>query len=419
VAFIDLQSVNGSDILQIVVDVPAGEARETFKNMSLKVGSIIQIKGQLVRRPENAVTQSVIENGFSEVEMQAQVADINLVINPEKSRSALPWKGLVESGLLTPEFYGEVLRMQEFRRLMLFRESISNVFIEHFKIEGFTEITVPALTSSVAESGAEVFKVLGKGGELALNQSPQQLKQAMAAIYEKVVAKGQFFRDDPSFTAHHLAEFTGLDVEMQIRYENKWQAMGDVMKQLENVVRSMVDEMDNHKQTLKDNDAEVPVIPEEGIPIISFEDAMYLVKNQDPELTSFNRAAEGIVAEAIKVETGSDFYFIINFPADEKPFYTDITGDGGSYSFDLIYRGVEISSGGLRINDPNLLKQRLAEKGFDDLSAYQAYFDIFERGTAPTGGFGLGLERFVANSLGGLNVRLTTLYPKNARTILG
>jgi aspartyl/asparaginyl-tRNA synthetase len=183
----------------------------------------------------------------------------------------------------------------------------------------------------------------------------------------------------------------------------------------------MVGELANHPQALAENHAELPNIPKQGIPIISFEDAMEMVKNDpnNPGIITFNRIAEGIVAKFVKEKTDSDFYYIIGFPADEKPFYVDLADADTTYSFDLVYRGVEISSGGLRINDPALLRERLRVKGFTDLRQFKDYFDVFERGSIQTGGFGLGLERFVANSLGGLNVRLTTLFPKTAKTAIG
>lgn len=420
VAFMELVGANPNDKLQVVIAVPKDQ-RDQFAALELKRGSIVHVTGMLVRRPEEAIRADVAQNYFAEHEFQTTVEGIRPLVQPEKLDSALPWANLVENGLLTRENYGEIIRMPEFIRVMRLREDLKATFLSHFKGRGFTEFTVPSLTGSVAESGAEVFRVKGRDHNLALNQSPQQMKQIMAAMYGRVVAVGEFFRDDPSFTAHHLAEFTGLDAEIQLNYENKWQAMGQVMYELEQVVRAMVAIMGNHEQAFADNGAQPPELPETTFPIISYQDAMAIVRAENPEVTDFNRTAEGIIARKVKEATGSDFYFLVGFPSADKPFYTDIVEEDPttSYSFDLIYRGVEISSGGLRINDANFLRQRLAEKGFTDVEQFADYLDNFERGSAQTGGFGMGLERFVANTLGGLNVRLATLFPKNAKMALG
>lgn len=414
VSFIQVGGSNPDLSLQIVVLTPKGEKRELFASLGLQKGSIVSITGELKQRePQNIKAEDVVVNYFAQFELVVDPSEIQAQSHPEVPVQGLRWEDVVNGGLLRPELYGEILRMREFQRVIQLRHDLGSTFTSHFIQKGFQRIDVPALTTSVAESGAEVFMVKGKVGELALIQSPQQIKQVMAGIFGKVVWEGQAFRDDPSDTAHHLAEFTGLDIEMQLQHTDKWAAMSDVMIHLQDVIKLLVEEMRQHPQVFAENHSEIPTVPSNGIPVIMFNDALALTKS-----TNFNREAERKLGELVKESTGSSFCFVAGYPDVEKPFYTDVVGDGSTYSFDLIFNGVEIASGGLRIADPKLLRQRLEQKGYD-AKPFETYLDNFGRGTVATGGFGLGLERLVARALGGINVRLTTIYPKTAKAALG
>lgn len=424
IIFLNLGGMKPDKRLQIVAEMPTPEQRSFFSSLGIQPGTLIEAIGNLIPREEvNIRSEEVVTNPLAAYELEVKVDpnkvnQIKVLFQPETPKTSLRWETVREnSELLRPDLYGEILRLPEFRRVMKMRWGVRDAFLHHFDNEGFTQIDVPILSSATAESGAEVFKVKGRTGEkLTLIQSPQQIKQTLAGIVGGVFWAGSAFRDDPSFTPHHLAEFTSLDMEMVTQHVDKKIAMHSVMKKLENAMHGIVAEISKHQGCLKDNQGELPTFADDSsISVISYDQALAYAQRITGAET-FNRKAEQVVGDYVKTKTGSDFYFITGFPKEEKPFYTDFEGET-SYSFDLIYRGLEIASGGLRIADPSLLKQRLKEGGYD-VSKFESYLDNFSRGTQQTGGFGLGLERIISKTLG-INSRLTTLYPKTAQTILG
>lgn len=423
-AFTNLGGMDPDRRLQVVAEMPTSEKRSFFNTLGIQPGTIIEVTGSIIPRGEiNIRPEEVATNPLAAYELNIKIDPnnanlIRVLFQPEIPNTGLRWETVRKNTeLLKPDLYGEILRLPEFRRVMKMRRGIRDTFLHHFSNERFTQIDVPVLASATAESGAEVFKVKGHAGEqLTLIQSPQQIKQLLAGIESGVFWTGSVFRDDPSFTPHHLAEFTGLDMEMITQHTDKNIAMRSVMSKLENVMHSIVDEINKHPNSLKDNHAKPPVFANDNsIPVISYDQALAYARYIAGAET-FNRKAEQAIGDYVKIKTDSDFYFITGFPKEDKPFYTDFNGET-SYSFDLVYRGLEIASGGLRIADPSLLRQRLKE-GEYDVSKFESYLDNFSRGTQQTGGFGLGLERIIGKTLG-INARLTTLYPKTAQTILG
>lgn len=408
-------SVEGSaSSLQTIIETPKGEVREQFQSLNLHEGSVIRVQGILSKRSEENIREDLAESLFGRYEFKSKSSDIEVISQVEKEKIGLKWEDVMK-GHLNSEEYGEIIRMPEFKRIMSLRNSIKESFLGYFTQKGFRPIDVSALTSSISESGAEVLRVNSRAGEMSLIQSPQQIKQIMAGIFGKVVWVGQAFRNDPSVTAHHLTEFTGMDTEFQILTSDKRSGVMSVMSELQGVMTKLVEEINNNQGVIIDNKCVPPKPVTSPFPIIKFKDAIRIA-----ETTEFNREAEKKIAAYIEKTTGSEFYFVTDFPDVEKPFYTDVIEEDPdyTYSFDLIYRGVEISSGGLRINKTADLKRRLVEKGYDPKD-FVSYLDNFSRGTAQTGGFGIGLERFIANSLGGLNVRLTVPFPKTSDLIIG
>lgn len=414
VSFVTIETSDSTSSLQAIIETPKGEVRDQFQSLDLKEGSIIRIEGIFSRRPQENIKNTNDDNLFDQYELKSTPSDIKVLSQIEIAKTGLRWEDAMK-GHLNSEDYGEIIRLPEFKRIMTLRSSIKDTFLNYFKQKGFMSIDVSSLTSSISESGAEVLSVNSRAGEMSLIQSPQQIKQIMAGILGKVVWVGQAFRNDPSATAHHLTEFTGMDTEFQILTNDKRSGMMSVMNELQGVITALINEINTDSRVFIDNNTTPPKPITGSFPVLKFEEAIKIAKTSE-----FDRKAEKIVAQYIEQTTGSEFYFITDFPDKEKPFYTDVVEDDTehTYSFDLIYRGVEISSGGLRVNDPSILKRRLIEKGYNPKD-FVSYLDNFSRGTAQTGGFGIGLERFIANSLGGINVRLTIPFPKTSDLILG
>lgn len=271
---------------------------------------------------------------------------------------------------------------------------------------GFVETHTPKIVSSATESGANVFGIDYFGRRAYLAQSPQFYKQALVGVFERVYEVGPVFRAEPHDTARHLAQYTSLDAELGFVTDHR-----DVMAVLREVVAGMADAVAELAP-----DA-VPVVPEE-IPHVHFQDAQeWLARETDedprgePDLAP---AHERALSDWASRTYDSDFLFVTGYPMAKRPFYThpDPTRPGYSHSFDLLFRGVELVTGGQRLHRHGDYLAALRERG-EDPGTYRDYLDVFTHGMPPHGGFALGLERWTARLLGLGNVRWATLFPRD------
>jgi nondiscriminating aspartyl-tRNA synthetase len=256
---------------------------------------------------------------------------------------------------------------------------------------GFTEIFTPKLVAAATESGADLFEVDYFGRPAYLAQSPQFYKQLMVGVFERVYEVGPVFRAEPHDTGRHLAQYTSLDAELGFITDHR-----DVMR----VVREAITGMAG---------AAVAVPPE--IPAVSFADALRIAR-ADPDEPDLSPADERAVAGWAQREHGSEFVFVTGYPLAKRPFYTH-PGDGRwSNSFDLLFRGMEIVTGGQRLHAYDEYVAALESRGLP-VEPYRSYVDGFRFGMPPHGGFAIGLERFVARLLGLANVREATAFPRD------
>ena len=260
---------------------------------------------------------------------------------------------------------------------------------------GFTEVFTPKVVASATESGANVFPIDWFGRRAYLAQSPQFYKQTMVGVFERVYEVGPVFRAEPHDTVRHLAEYVSLDVEMGFINDHH-----DVMAVLRDVLAGMVAEIDGF---------EVPTVPAE-IPAVDFRDAQRMMAAGDePDLAP---ADERWLGEWALREHGSDFVFVTGYPMAKRPFYThpNPTNPEASNGFDLLFRGIELVTGGQRLHRIEDYEAALAGQ---DLALFEGYLQAFRYGMPPHGGFAIGLERFVARIVGAANVREVTLFPRD------
>lgn len=253
----------------------------------------------------------------------------------------------------------------------------------------FTEIQTPKIVASATESGANLFRVDYFGREAFLAQSPQFYKQIMVGVFERVYEIGPVFRAEPHDTARHLAEYVSLDAEVGFIEDHH-----EVMRFAREAVAGMAEAAGG---------VEVP----EEIPWIHFADAGV----EDVDLAP---ADERRLGEWARDEHGSDFLFVVGYPMAKRPFYTHPDPERPEYSksFDLIFRGVEVITGGQRLHRYEDYVAALAARG-ESVDAYEGYLQAFRYGMPPHGGFAVGLERWVAQLVGARNVRETTLFPRD------
>lgn len=272
---------------------------------------------------------------------------------------------------------------------------------------GFTEVATPKVVGTATESGANVFPVDWFGRAAYLAQSPQFYKQQLVGVFERVYEVGPVFRAEPHDTVRHLAEYRSLDVELGFVEDHR-----DVLAVLRSVLAGMVAAVSAEGAAVARTGARLPVVPEE-IPVIHFADALALVgaSADEPDLAPEHERALGAWALA---EHGSDFVAVEGYPMAKRPFYTHPwPGDERwSNSFDLLFRGLELVTGGQRLHRASDYEHAIRARG-EDPAAYDSYLQAFRHGMPPHGGFAIGLERWVARLVEAANVREVTLYPRD------
>jgi len=276
---------------------------------------------------------------------------------------------------------------------------------------GFTEIHTPKLVATATESGANVFGLDYFGRPAYLAQSPQFSKQTMVGVFERVYEVGPVFRAEPHDTVRHLAQYTSLDAELGFIEDHH-----DVMAVLRTGVAGMVAEVGARAgAALSIVDAKLPAVPDE-IPAVHFADALDLIGRAtaqdlsgEPDLAP---AHERWLGEWALREFGSEWLFVTGYPMAKRPFYTHPQPDRPAYSnsFDLLFRGQELVTGGQRLHR---YRDYLAALAGQDLGPYESYLAAFRHGMPPHGGFALGLERFTARLVGAANVRQAALFPRD------
>ena len=278
---------------------------------------------------------------------------------------------------------------------------------------GCTEVHTPKIVESATESGANVFGLDYFGRPAYLAQSPQFYKQALVGVFERVFEVGPAFRAEPHDTARHLAEYTSLDAELGFIA-----GYHDVMAVLRDAIAGMVaGAATRAARAIELLGLTLPVVPR-PVPEIHFADAQELIAARagwdprgEPDLAPED---ERWLGEWALREHGSEFLFVTGYPMAKRPFYThpDPARPGYSNSFDLIFRGLELVTGGQRLHRHADYLAALAERG-EDPRAYAGYLQVFEHGMPPHGGFAIGLERWTARLTGAANVRQVTLFPRD------
>ena len=278
--------------------------------------------------------------------------------------------------------------------------------------EGFTEVQTPKLVGVRTESGANVFTVDYFGRPAYLAQSPQLYKQMLVGVFERVFEVGPVFRAEPHDTVRHIAEYTSLDAELGFIRDHR-----DVLALLRTALAGMVEAVRSgagHAVELLD--VRLPEVPAD-IPVVHFEEALRIVgaPADEPDLAPEHERA--LSAWAVR-EHGSELLAVEGYPMRKRPFYTHPQpGDERwSNSFDLLFRGLELTTGGQRLHRHADYHKALADSGQDE-AAYAGYLQAFRHGMPPHGGFAIGLERWVARLTGAANIREVRLFPRDLHRI--
>jgi len=320
-------------------------------------------------------------------------------------------KGLNVSLEVNLENRPYVLRNHKQRAVFKLQEGIVSGFRDYMISMGFTEIHSPKIVKSGAEGGANIFKLDYFGEKAFLNQSPQFYKQTMVGVFDRVFEIAPVYRAEKHNTSRHLNEYIGLDFEMAYIKD-----MYDVMAMETGMLRAVMDELKtNYSGELSLLNVVLPEI--DVIPALTFIEAKEVLKSLGHKIKNyydFEPDEEIAISEYVKKEYNSEFVFITHFPSSKRPFYVMDDKDDPDYaqSFDLFFKGLEITTGGQRIHDYTNQVQKMKDKGLDP-DDFESYLKIHKYGMPPHGGLGIGLERLLMRLLGQQNVREASLFPRD------
>jgi nondiscriminating aspartyl-tRNA synthetase len=312
------------------------------------------------------------------------------------------------------------LRREDRKAIFRIQASLVEGFRQYMNSQDFTEFQCPKLVGSATEGGANFFKMPYFDYEAYLAQSPQFYKQMMVGVYERAFTTGNVYRAEEHDTNRHLSEYTSLDFEMGFIHD--WH---DIMDMVEGAIRHMLKTVQTQNQSdLKILNADLPALPDASdpakakFPHMKLKQAQQIIKDEfgedctgEPDLEPHQ---EKQIGEYALKKFNSDFIYLTHYPVEKRPMYTfeDPEMPGFTGSFDLIFRGMELVTGGQRIHGYEKLKSNI-KKWKLDLKDFEFYLMAFKYGMPPHGGMGMGLERFTMNLCGLTNVKHATLLPRD------
>ena len=395
VAFVILRKREG--LLQCVYE----EEKTNFDLKDLKEGATVEVKG-VVSKEDRA--PNGIEIRLSEIQVLSEpVEPMPLAISKWKLNTSL------EANL---NYRAISLRNVRERAKFRIQEGIVRGFRDFLYKEGFTEIHTPKLGAKSAEGGANLFKLEYFHRPAILQQSPQFYKQMMVGVFDRVFETAPVFRAEKHNTKRHLNEYTSLDFEMG--YIDGYE---DIMAMETGFLQYTMELLSKeYAKELKMLNITLPNV--DKIPAVRFDEAKQKVsekygrKIRNPY--DLEPEEEALIGKYYKEECGADFVFITHYPSKKRPFYAMDDPEDATYtlSFDLLFHGLEITTGGQRIHDYNELLAKIEKRGMTT-EGMEQYLAVFKYGMPPHGGLGIGLERLTMKLVGEDNVRETTLFPRD------
>lgn len=300
------------------------------------------------------------------------------------------------------------LRREDNQLIFKIQTFIEASMMKYWLDHDYYFIHTPKISASAAEGGASMFKIDYFGTEAVLSQSPQLYKQmAMASGFSKFAEISQVYRAENSHTSYHQTEIEMIDVEVS------WvESVHEVMMEQEKWIKSfLIPLKEKYEQELKTIfKSEIEDLSHE-FPKITFQEAKDILKSKynyiGENQLDLERKEEELLGKYARELYKSDFIFIYDYPYETRPFYTMKSNNGNTKSFDLLYKGLEVTSGAIRENRIEILKEQILEKGIT-LESLDFYLEFFKYGMPPHGGFGFGMARFIMNLFNLDNIREAT-----------
>ena len=395
IAFIILRKREG--LLQGVYE----EGITRFDLKDLREGFTVEITGTLAESDK-------APNGI-----EIRIIEIKVLSEPAESMPLPVNKWKMPTSLEAKLNYRPIsLRNIRERAKFKLQEGIVRGFRDFLYGEGFTEIHTPKIGAKSAEGGANLFRLEYFHRPAILHQSPQFYKQMMVGVYDRVFETAPVFRAEKHNTKRHLNEYTSLDFEMG--YIDGFE---DIMAMetgfLQYTMQLLEKEYARELQILG-----ITLPRTDVIPAVRFDEIKQLVsekyerKMRNP--FDLEPEEEVLISQYAKEEWDADFIFVTHYPSKKRPFYAMDDPEDTRYtlSFDLLFRGMEITTGGQRIHDYHKLLEKMETRGMTE-EGMEQYLSAFKYGMPPHGGLGIGMERLTMKLVGEDNVRETTLFPRD------
>ena len=395
VAFVILRKSRG--LVQCVYEAGITD----FDIRELKEESAVEVMG--VVKAEERAPQG-FEIRLKEIRVLSQPAEpLPLAVSKWKLNTSLETKLS-----LRPISLRNVRERAKFK----IQEGIVRGFRDYLLSQGFTEIRTPKIVARGAEGGSNVFKLEYFNKKAELGQSPQFYKQTMVGVYDRVFEAAPVFRAEKHNTTRHLNEYPSLDFEMG--YIDSFRDVMDMETGMLQYVMRLLEQ-----EYKKELDMLGVTLPEVGrIPAVRFDQAKELVSRKyDRKIRNpydLEPEEELLIGRYFQEEYGSDFVFVTHYPSKKRPFYAmdDPEDPKFTLSFDLMFRGLEVTTGGQRIHDYREITDKMEKRGMDP-EDIASYLMIFKYGMPPHGGLGIGLERLTMRLLDEQNVREASMFPRD------
>ena len=396
VAFVILRKREG--LLQCVYE----EGSADFELKDIKEAATVEVEGVL---EENEKAPNGIEIRMENVKILSEPEDemMPLAISKWKLNTSLEAKLNYRS-----------ISLRNIRERAKFRiqEGLTRAFRDFLYSQEFTEIHTPKIGAKGAEGGANIFKLEYFHKPAVLAQSPQFYKQMMVGVFDRVFETAPVFRAEKHNTKRHLNEYTSLDFEMG--YIDGFE---DIMAMETGFLQYTMELLKKeYARELQILNIEVPKT--DNIPAVRFDEIKRLVSEKyDRKIKNpfdLEPEEETLISRYAKEEWDADFVFVTHYPSKKRPFYAMDDPEDPTYtlSFDLLFRGMEITTGGQRIHDYHELLAKMEKRGMTD-EGMEQYLSAFKHGMPPHGGLGIGMERLTMKMMNEDNVRETTLFPRD------
>lgn len=365
--------------------------------------SVVSVTGTAAEN-EKAPTGYEVQQRSTEV-LAAAAAELPISVNQDPEKLGID--AVLDNRIVS-------LRIPKIRHAFELQSTIAHLFGEYLRSREFTEIKSSKLIGSGTEGGTGLFAVDYFGDKVFLAQSPQFYKQAMVASgMERVFEIGAAYRAEKHDTPRHLNEYVSLDVEMGF-IESEADLMDLEIGILSHIFSGV---QEKHADILEEYGSSVPSPADlEKTPRISHDEAKDILKGRlGKRVFEINPEGERELCDWAAEEHGVEAVFVYGFPRKKRPFYTYPDGLK-TKSFDLLFRGLEITTGGKRINEYEMLIETLPKFGLTE-EGLGEYCKIFKYGCPPHGGFAIGLERLTQKILGLHNVKEASLFPRDRKRV--